>query len=808
MGWDIIEFALSTITDDTDFEKLAAEVMYQEGFPHIIPLGGTNDGGRDAIEERLYQSEGVVRTVFQFSLQEDYRGKIRQTAIRLAEVGIEYTELVYVTPRSISTEKQDEQKQRFRKEHGKVLSIFERKVLVNRLSNYSNGLFHRHFPDIERQLREAAKARMQGSVFDRDEREKAFLKTSLMFTFSDRSTHTRKAVFDQLVFALTFSFGEEGLSVADIVGLIRKHIHNFSPEPGQVDASVIRLIRDGWLHAEGEKHFVTDTAREAYVGTEVRVEELTRSLAGDVLAEVETACPVKLTKQEKEGVLRNTREVLAQLLRLFGTELSSQFLSEQVREPVYLAQSESLKRTAGHNLQKTVADTLIAVLGDLLHSPTPEQAEALAAWSKAFLATTIMNLDPDLRHFQRSRLRNKRFILDTDFLLGCFIKELPINTAYLHLVNALVSAGCQVIVPPSVIGECVLHASISPRTHNVFDRSLLSFSPEFIERKVWNAFVKGYYYAVKNGLISAAIDYRSFLENYYDNDAPEEYLRSVLRAVIPREVRVQNPADLLVNPLDEEELRDSTQELLNLASTSPKASYRLAEHNVELAQTDALLFLTTLHLNDVREGRGSRVLGGTCYLLTSSAKYLKCSKNLGMHDEVTTRPQSLLALLEIIGESGISAADYVRLFENPFLILAVEQVWEDVEGMVRAGVMLEGKSLPRLQWDVKNAMHSQISALQTYEQAEDDEKSADAYFNLLDVAAGHGYRLIPEARAVMSALERQRKEVSGMEVDHQELVEENLELQDRINKLEESIGNFGKRKQRYLRRVARGRKSR
>ena len=83
MALDLVEIAVGNITDSYDFEKLACEVMRDEGYSDIRPLGGVHDFAMDAVEERFFESNTIGRTVFQFTLQEYIVGKIDQTIIRL-----------------------------------------------------------------------------------------------------------------------------------------------------------------------------------------------------------------------------------------------------------------------------------------------------------------------------------------------------------------------------------------------------------------------------------------------------------------------------------------------------------------------------------------------------------------------------------------------------------------------------------------------------------------------------------------------------------------------------------------------------
>ena len=56
MGLDLVEIALDRLTDDQEFEKLATETLYEEGYYDIVPMPGGNDFGQDAIADKFYES--------------------------------------------------------------------------------------------------------------------------------------------------------------------------------------------------------------------------------------------------------------------------------------------------------------------------------------------------------------------------------------------------------------------------------------------------------------------------------------------------------------------------------------------------------------------------------------------------------------------------------------------------------------------------------------------------------------------------------------------------------------------------------
>lgn len=103
---DIVEIALDNLTDYEDFEKLACEVLRNEGFPDIQVLGGQRDSGQDAATERFWRSEGQrVRTIFQITTQDAIESKLRATIKRLDEVEKDYQELFLVTNNLVPTDR-------------------------------------------------------------------------------------------------------------------------------------------------------------------------------------------------------------------------------------------------------------------------------------------------------------------------------------------------------------------------------------------------------------------------------------------------------------------------------------------------------------------------------------------------------------------------------------------------------------------------------------------------------------------------------------------------------------------------------
>lgn len=801
MGLDIVEIALDYLTDFVEFEKIASEIMRDEGYTNIKPLGGVADKGRDAISESFHVSEGRSITVFQYTLEENIRGKVKDTVKKLNDYNIEFNELVIVVPHQLTTKRQDQMKRDIRREYDINLNIFERKTIVNRLADYDNGIFHRHFPDIEKQIIELKDKRPILTSSDAEALETAMIRSSLAFSLNKESPRVRSTIFDSLTLSVLSTSIENDITISDFYKKFNESI-GIELQPSQVEASLRRLISGGMVNWQGEKVILTKFAKQSLSAVTIKSNESTNSLVNDVIDQITSIVVEKLSVHEQDTIKQNTRNVLIKLFRLFGMEIANQVLGEANTAPVYLDASEDLIKTASENLNQQIGELLIYVLSEILRKPTEEQADILASWTLAYLGVQIMNLDPNLRELQSMRFANKIFILDTDIILRCIVTECPLSGVYLSLVNSLSRLGCRIIIPTSCINECAKHAKISPHTYNYFGEKLLSLNETFIEERVWNVFVQGYYYAKTNEIINSEVNYNGYLRNYYEPSAEITYITQIIKDRFTEDVEIIDISKLITVDIPQKQMDDMSAVLRELHSSGRKAEYRSEEEIKHLAETDARLFLTSLYLNTQSDIKQNELLGGCCYLITSSARYLRSSKKIGLKDIVTTRPQSLIAILELVGSIDISSDDFVRLFENPLLIHAVEQIWEDVYMLLDSGIDLKGKSLARLRWDLDKELHENISALiesEKYAEMAPEEAPIGTgdkeYIELIKTASKRGYRKIPELEKFMKTLEDAESRIEVKEQQYNELLEVHKEL-------EAEISHFGKRRQRYLKKIA------
>lgn len=82
MSADRIIYCLERLSDYRDFERLCSALLASGDYPGIEPLGGTGDGGRDAI---IRIDENGRRIVFAYTVRADWRKKLKSDCARVRE---------------------------------------------------------------------------------------------------------------------------------------------------------------------------------------------------------------------------------------------------------------------------------------------------------------------------------------------------------------------------------------------------------------------------------------------------------------------------------------------------------------------------------------------------------------------------------------------------------------------------------------------------------------------------------------------------------------------------------------------------
>lgn len=141
MSADPITYCLERLTDYRQFERLCSALLAGAGYPHIDPLGGTGDEGRDAI----IREDSAGRTIcFAYTVRADWKTKLRTDCSRVAEKGHRPDVFVFVCTEALSAADKSAAVASVLKDHGWRLELYDLERLRVLLAGQSRHLIALH----------------------------------------------------------------------------------------------------------------------------------------------------------------------------------------------------------------------------------------------------------------------------------------------------------------------------------------------------------------------------------------------------------------------------------------------------------------------------------------------------------------------------------------------------------------------------------------------------------------------------------------------------------------------------------------
>ncbi len=785
---DIIEIILTNYTDFNKFEDLANEIMIQEGYNNLIPAGGIKDGGVDAGLVKYYE-QSEYNIIFQYSLQQNVKSKISSTYNRIKETGKKCDELIIVTLERVNNK--EEVKTNFRKKHGirPKLEIYERQVFKSRLGANPSFL-NRYFPDIRKQLNSDLFSKQESTDDKNQNYEKSLAKISIALTQSDAFFDSNKKIFDTLI--LYFVYSNPGCDAPILQDEIKNQIQA-AINRRKIECSLTRQAKLGNLIEKNGGFYISDKKSMAIEEASAKTLSEKSALFDDIIFKIQLILERDLSNSSKRQIVKNSEEGITDYFKLYALEKS--FDIENIHNDYDTSMSLISKLKQG--LPEEESEVLIYCVGEILKSPTIDQEATLISWCKTYVGAQVLKLDPKQNNFQGKQFAEKEFIIDTDFVLNLIVSENTECSVYRRIISELIKYNAKIIIPIQVLHEVSQHAKYSYRNYNYFRTKSDVIDPIILEEQVGNIFAKGYFNGILNNKISPNFD--NYIQNYYHPKQPIEYFIDLIKNEICSKIIFIELADLELEENEYYYFEQLQERVFELTKNTFKGSYRDEEENREIAKIDSRMYMNYLHENRKENRKAIDTLKYKYYVLTTSSRVLKCAKELGIFEPFYIRPLNIISLIERVAPFDLSYDEIKNLFENPFLSFVVTQNWESIEKLVGIGVDLRGYNLTRLKYELADVFTSKLfeSNGKYEENAEDDLRSKnelmESFIETSKELENKGYKFIPSVKALID--------------NYQDMYAENQEKEDRLKEMEKQIELFGKRKQKYLKRMAKKIKS-
>lgn len=455
----------------------------------------------------------------------------------------------------------------------------------------------------------------------------------------------------------------------------------------EVRSYVRKLLAKRLVSIDNDKYSLNDGSGKGSVVIE-QIEKDTELLITNVINRVTKFSRQSISSDENRICRINIRRALAEYYQMYGyafLNLKKEAKKEEKEESVSIAKK---------GLSDTLGKSLIGALGDLLNNPSESERKTLMEWAKAFVTMQIMNLDPHLRDFKTTKIKDKSFILDTDVLLNALTANARYSKPYREMIKALGSAGCKIIIPQNIIDEVKDHLDAADKRYNSDGSQWRDFTDELLEDKVANVFIEDYVKTLRVDERKRDMTFRVYLRNFYDKNEPSLLMSNIKKALGSRE-----PEIIFLDNLDSELQKKLKEKVQEYTVNSIKGSRRTEDENERIAETDAALYLDILQRNKDHKGNDSP-LSKKCYLLTKTQKVEKCAKELGIYEKnVVCDPSALITILQETGVLSNVEVDYINLFENPFLTFVAQEVWGEIKPLLDAGASIKHQDLERLRID-------------------------------------------------------------------------------------------------------------
>lgn len=141
MSADPIIYCLQRLTDYRQLERLASDVMIGAGYTNLEPIGGSGDGGRDALHENREDSR---LTIFAYSARADWETKFHSDCKRIQNLKAYPNAIVFVSTREIGAQKRDALKNSTLRDFGWEVEIYDCERLRAELAGPQSNLIAQH----------------------------------------------------------------------------------------------------------------------------------------------------------------------------------------------------------------------------------------------------------------------------------------------------------------------------------------------------------------------------------------------------------------------------------------------------------------------------------------------------------------------------------------------------------------------------------------------------------------------------------------------------------------------------------------
>lgn len=467
MTLNLIMQALEQFGDGHLFERLCNDVMHLH-YPGFEPGGGVHDLGIDGLLElegeqtRLYFKTCAATSqtyVFQYSLQEKWETKVKNTLQKLARNDIAYDGLVYVTNRSPTTAAVVKLQPHAQETYQRHLTVHDSEFLRVYLETPENShlvenYFASYFAQLKRwgvetsifanvPLAEHCKRRSLvllaacvRSSEGQDVREAAATEVVLGCIYGEDGRHSRSRedLFDDLESAFGDRYCLSETLVDTIISELGKRRR-------------IEETDDGFRLADEEITRMEAKVAQAY--------EEDRAFYG-LLLRGAAALQRGLTATQQQAVRMAVSKGVGHVFERGGMDLAGAVVARD--QSVILndyPEINLIARQVTSHLDPELQEVALQVLRRLFADPTEFEAQYLYGIAESYLVYASFNLDPNARILELESVRKNVLFIDTDIIVQVFTGDKRLQDLYRKMLKATQNLGVTMYTLPQMVDEYI-----------------------------------------------------------------------------------------------------------------------------------------------------------------------------------------------------------------------------------------------------------------------------------------------------------------------------------------------------------------
>jgi hypothetical protein len=688
MSTDPIARALADFSDDEAFELMAVEYIRNQGYENVWPLGGVGDKGRDGQLKPEFVGISANLNILQATTEVDTKKKIKESIEKVLKLGTKV--LHFVTNQDLSTVTIDKFVESALGQ-GIILHIYPLAALVIELGKAESNLLQRYLPEVYRQLEKSAA----------EARDADLLRLCLALEVGVDARRARRSIIESILILTANKDPEKKFSSEEIFGLFKANYPELGVDVSQTRAIVKRLITEGALSGDPGSFSISKLTAKSIVSSNAKVSELLENYVARIIRKVETSADSRLVKEKANLIDRNIRTFIDEFMKRFAIEFAGRG-SGTISDSLTV-----LKRFLGDGLSNDLRNIIWLAVLDSIKKPSAEDNQFFRVFSLAYIGAGLVNLHPDLRKVYEKGFSGCEFILDTDVILTCLIKDLPDNKALTGTLKLLAENDAKICIPMTSLTEVEKHLQ-SDRSFEEHSASLLSMPEAAMKEAVSNLLVRGYYYyAVGKKNIDVIEGYKKYSANYMSRNTAV-LVRDRLRSVIGDKIMFVNNGEFKYFDIKKRE--EIVRELVDHQKRGMHSVPRSDSNMQILAANDTALLEYVCYRRSERQTEIEK-RKDDCWLVSGSGVFNRLLEQRLAMPRLTVRPIAIASLIELRGKKTLTDNDFLKMLDGSLVVSAVNHSMAHVEKAIKYGLDLKDYDLVKLEHELEHELKAHLEDL-------------------------------------------------------------------------------------------------